>query len=343
VADTAGQIGAPSDLTVLLHLVWCSRRMRELYPEIEPYEHGMLDVGDGHQLYWETCGNPAGKPAVVLHGGPGSGCRPGSRRFFDPRAYRIVLFDQRNSGRSRPHASQPDVDLSTNDTEHLVTDIETLRSHLGIDRWLVRGASWGSVLALAYAERHPEQVSELILLGLATGRKAETDLLTRGLGGLFPAAFARFQAGVPAADRAGDLADAYHRLLFNPDPAVRAKAARDWCDWEIACLPTTGGVIPRFDDPDYRLGFARIVTHYFRRQCFLADGSLLRDAGKLAGIPGVFVQGTLDLSNLTGGPWLLAAAYPGSELILLDEVGHDGGPTMNDVILDTTDRFARRT
>ncbi|MEN3362061.1 MAG: proline iminopeptidase [Mycobacteriales bacterium] len=316
--------------------------MGAVYPEIEPYERGMLDVGAGHRLYWEVCGNPAGKPAVVLHGGPGSGCTPGTRRYFDPDAYRIVLFDQRNCGRSRPHASEPDVDLSSNDTEHQLADIEALRQHLGVERWLVRGGSWGAVLALAYAQRHPDRVSELVLMGLATGRRAETDLLTRGLGRLFPAAFARFRDGVPPADRDADLADAYHRLLFDADPAVRAKAARDWCDWEIASVPTATVPSPRYDDPDFRLCFARIVTHYFRAGSWLDEGTLLRGAGRLAGIPGVLVQGTLDLGNLLGTPWLLAQAWPGSDLVMIDDVGHDGGDAMSEALVDATDRFAGR-
>ena len=184
-----------------------------LYPEIEPYRHGMLDVGDGNLVYWEECGNPDGRPAVVLHGGPGSGCTPGARRMFDPGAYRVVLLDQRGCGRSRPHASDPGTDLSANTTDHLVADLELLRRHLGIEKWLVFGGSWGSVLGLVYAQRHPQRVSELVLFAVTTGRRAETKLLTRGLGRVFPEAWQRFRDGVPRQDRDGDLADAYHRLL----------------------------------------------------------------------------------------------------------------------------------
>jgi proline iminopeptidase len=311
------------------------------YPEIEPYDHGFLDVGDGQAVYWETCGNPAGKPALVLHGGPGSGCTPGARRSYDPAAYRIVLFDQRGAGRSRPHASEPGVDLSTNTTDHLVADIELLRRHLGVDRWLVRGSSWGSVLGLVYAERHPDRVSELLLVGMATGRQVEHTLLTRELGGLFPAAWARFRDGVPPADRDGDLADAYHRLLMDPDPAVHTKAARDWCDWEIAMQPTSPPN-PRYDDARFRLGFARVVTHYFRANAFLDDGAVLRDAGRLAGIPGVIVQGALDPGNLLGTPWLLAHAWPDAELVLVHDTGHGGSDAMTDAVVAATDRFAAR-
>jgi proline iminopeptidase len=315
--------------------------MARLFPEIEPYEHGMLDAGDGQLVYWEVCGNPDGKPAVVLHGGPGSGCSTDVRRYFDPGAYRIVLFDQRGCGRSRPHASEPDADLSTNTNAHLLADMERLRARLGIDRWLLFGASWGSVLALAYAERFPERVSELVLAGVGTGRRSETDLLTRGLGPLFPEAWARFRDGVPEADRDGDLAAAYARLLFDPDPTVRAKASRDWCDWEDALLPTSPGPDPRFDPPAFRLAFARLVTHYWSHGSWLEEGILLREAGRLAGIPGVVIQGRLDLSNLSGTPWELAGAWPDCELVMIDDSGHEGNAAMTAARVAATDRFAR--
>ncbi len=238
------------------------------YPEIEPYASGLLDTGDGNRLYYEMCGNPAGKPALVLHGGPGSGCKPFMRRYFDPAAYRIVLFDQRNCGRSTPRASDPAVSLDANTMPHLIADIERLREQLGIGRWLVYGTSFGCALALAYAEQHTGRVSELIVTGTATGRQCEVDLLTRGLGGIFAAAFARYRDGVPAADRDGDLAAAYSRLLSDPDPGVRARAARNWCDWEEAMVPTSGHD-PRYDDPAFRLCFARLVTHYWSNGHFL--------------------------------------------------------------------------
>ncbi|MER5388468.1 prolyl aminopeptidase [Saccharopolyspora sp. NPDC002686] len=309
-----------------------------MYPEIEPDESGMLDVGDKHRVYWEVCGNPRGKPAVVVHGGPGSGCSAGMRRFFDPSAYRIVLFDQRMCGRSTPHASEPGADLSANTTDHLLADMERLREHLGIDRWLVFGGSWGSVLGLLYAERHPDRISEMVLCGLATGRQAETDLLTRGLGEVFPEAWARFRAGVPEEDRDGDLADAYHRLLMHPDPVVHAKAARDWCAWEDAIVPTSPSPSPRFQDPTFALGFARIVTHFWRHGSWLEEGVVLAEAGQLAGIPGALVQGNLDLGNLIGTPWQLAAAWPGSELMLVD-AGHHATGALGAAIVGATDRF----
>jgi proline iminopeptidase len=299
----------------------------------------MLDVGDGNFVYWETCGNPEGKPALVLHGGPGSGCTPGMRRYFDPRAYRIVLFDQRNCGRSRPHASDPAVSLTANTTHHLVADIERLRSYLTIDRWLVFGGSWGCALALAYAERHTARVTELILTGTATARSSEVDLLTRGLGGLFPAAWTRFRAGAAPAERDGSLAAAYGCLLSDPAPAIRAKAAADWCDWEEAMLPTSPHN-RRYDDPAFRLCFARLVTHYWSNDHFLDDGVLLTEADRLGPVPGLIIQGSLDLINLLGTPWLLAAAWPGSELALIDDTGHGGSDALASAIVTAADRFA---
>jgi proline iminopeptidase len=311
------------------------------YPEIEPYAHGLLAVGDGNLMYWETCGNPAGKPALVLHGGPGSGCSPSMRRYFDPAAYRIVLLDQRNCGRSRPHAGDPAVSLAANTTQHLLADIEQLREHLGIAQWLVFGWSWGCALALAYAEQHTERVSELVVTGAATARRCEVGLLTRGLGRLFPADWARYADGVPEADRNGSLAAAYSRLLNDPDPGVRAKAARDWCDWEEAMVPTDPRPNPRYADPAFRLAFARLVTHYWSNDHFLpADGVLLDDASRLGHVPGVIVQGNLDLINLLGTPWQLAAAWPGSKLVLVDDAGHGGSAALDCAIVAATDSFA---
>ncbi|MER5298368.1 prolyl aminopeptidase [Streptomyces lasiicapitis] len=297
-----------------------------LYPEIEPYDHGMLDVGDGNRVYWEVCGNPLGKPAVVLHGGPGSGCTPGFRRYFDPDAYRIVLLDQRGSGRSTPHASDPATDMGVNTTKHLLADLELLRRHLRVERWLVWGVSWGSVLGLRYAQTYPERVAALVLTGLATGSQAEVDLLTRGLGRVFPEAFEAFRGGVPEASRDGDLAAAYLRLLESPDPAVRARAARAWTDWETAIALAAPRSVARYEDPVFRAGFARTVTHYFSQGHFLGeDGVVLRDAGALRGIPGVVVQGALDFGNLVGVPWRLQRGWGDGELVVVGEAGHDAG------------------
>lgn len=317
-----------------------------LYPEIEPYDHGMLDVGDGNSVYWETCGNPQGKPALVLHGGPGSGARPGHRRYFDPAAYRIVLLDQRGAGRSLPRASAHDTDMSVNTTAHVMADLERLRAHLGIERWLVWGMSWGSALGLRYAQTHPGVVSELVLTGVATGSNAEVALLTRGLGKIFPEAFERFLAELPPDRRDGDPAAVCNRLLESPDAAVRERAARAWTDWETATIPAPPGSVARFEDPEFRLGFARTVTHYWSNDHFLGEGNdegvVLRDAHLLKGIPGTLVQGSLDFGNLLGVVWRLHHAWPDSELVIVDEAGHDAGAVGDEALVAATDKYARR-
>lgn len=296
----------------------------ELYPDIEPYDQGRLDVGDGNRVYWEASGNPGGKPAVVLHGGPGSGSAPPWRRYFDPVAYRIILFDQRGCGRSTPRASDPAADLSTNTTGHLLADLERLRRYLGIERWLVFGGSWGATLGLAYAEAHPQRVSELILFSVVTTTRREVDWVTHDMRRFFPAEWARFRDGVPAADREGDLVEAYSRLLHDPDPGVHEKAAKDWCDWEDShvALASNHGPDPRYEDPVFRLGFARLVTHYWRHAAWLEDGQLLREASKLAGIPGAMIQGRLDVSGPPDIAWELAQVWPDSELVLVGDAGH---------------------
>ncbi|MET7485645.1 prolyl aminopeptidase [Streptomyces sp. NPDC005538] len=318
-----------------------------LYPEIEPYDHGMLDVGDGNLVHWETCGNPHGKPAVVLHGGPGSGCSPYFRRYFDPAVYRIVLLDQRGCGRSTPHASAYDTDMSVNTTDRLLADLELLRRHLGIERWLVWGASWGSVLGLRYAQTYPGVVSELVLTCVATGSNPEVALLTRGLGRLFPEAFERFTGELPAGERDGNLAAAYNRLIESPDRAVRERAARAWTDWETAIVPAPPRSEERYEDAEFRMAFARTVTHYFGNDHFLGagndEGVVLRDAPLLKGVPGTLVQGSLDLGNLTGVVWRLHHAWPGSELVLVDEAGHNAGaPGVAEALVAATDKYARR-
>jgi proline iminopeptidase len=317
--------------------------MADLYPNIEPYDHGMLETGDGHQLYWETCGNPSGKPALVLHGGPGSGCSAGARRPFDPDVYRIVLFDQRGSGRSAPHASDPNIDLSSNTTAHLLADIELLRRRLEIERWLVFGGSWGSTLALAYAELHPHRVTEMVLLSVATNTAWELDWITRGVGVFFPEQWARFRDGVPEAELTGNLVEAYHRLLMNSDPAIHEKAARDWCDWEMAIVAVHPNHTPhpRYEKSAFRLAFARIVTHYWRHHAWLEDGILLREASRLSGIPGVLIHGRLDLGGPLITPWRLSQHWPGSELVIVGGAGHDArDPGMSEAAVAATNRFA---
>ncbi|MCZ1005372.1 prolyl aminopeptidase [Streptomyces mirabilis] len=318
-----------------------------LYPEIEPYDHGMLDVGDGNRVYWEVCGNPDGKPAVMLHGGPGSGCGPWFRRYCDPAKYRIVLLDQRGCGRSTPHAAAYGTDMTVNTTAHLIGDLELLRRHLGIRRWLVWGVSWGSVLGLRYAQTHPDVVSELVLTAMGTGSNAEVALLTRGLGRFFPEAFERFLAELPEGERDGNLAAAYSRLLESPDPEVRARAARAWTDWETAIVPAPPRSEKRYLDPEFRMGFARTVTHYFGNDHFLGEGNdegvVIRDVPQLKGIPGTLVQGSLDFGNLLGTVWRLHHRWPDSELIVVDDVGHTmGARGVVDALVAATDKYALR-
>ncbi|QYN23052.1 prolyl aminopeptidase [Amycolatopsis sp. DSM 110486] len=312
------------------------------YPSTEPHESGTLEVGDGHSLYWEVSGNPDGKTAVALHGGPGSGSSPGTRSLFDPDRYRVVLFDQRNSGRSTPSATDPVVDLSANTTQHLVADIEALRVHLGIERWLVWGGSWGVTLALAYAQAHPERVTELVLAAVTNGDHRDTDWITRDMGRVFPREWEKFRDGVPAAERDGDLSAAYSRLLHDPDPEVRAKAAHGWCEWEDTHMSLAPDAAPRLAiaDPAFQLTFARIVTHYWSHGCFLDDGQLLRDIERLHGIPAVLIHGRYDVSGPLSTAWALHRAWPGSELVVLDDTGHGGG-SMTAAIIAATDCFAR--
>jgi len=316
--------------------------VRTLYPEIEPYDSGHLDVGDGQLVYWETCGNPDGKPVVFLHGGPGGGCTPRHRRLFDPAAYRIVLLDQRGCGRSTPHVSDPAVDLGTNTTWHLVADLERLREHLGVERWQVFGGSWGSTLALAYAETHPERVTELVLRGIFTLRRRELEWYYQGPAGmLFPEKWAEFLAPVPEDER-DDLITAYHRLLNHPDPQIRVPAAVAWSTWEAATvtLRPSPELVADFAEPDYAVAFARIENHYFVHRGWLEEGQLLRDAHKLAGIPGVIVQGRYDVATPPATAWELHQAWPGSELVIVDDAGHAfDEPGILHHLVEATDRF----
>lgn len=311
-----------------------------LYPETDPYEHGMLDVGDGQRIYWEACGNRKGKPALVLHGGPGSGCSKNMRRPFDPDAYRVILFDQRQCGRSEPHASDPSTDLNVNTTEHLLTDIELLRARCGIDSWLIFGGSWGCTLALAYAERHPDLVTGLVLAGITTTRRSEIDWLYRGVGPLYPEQYARFLAGAGRED--GDIVDAYRRLLADPDPAVRGKAAREWCEWEnaLVSIDPEAQPPPRRLTPQFEMAFARIVTHYFSNGAWLEEGQLLRHANRLAVIPGLMIHGRFDMNAPLVTAWELARAWPGSELVIVENAGHSGAdPGMTEALVAALDGF----
>jgi proline iminopeptidase len=313
-----------------------------VYPENEPYDQGFLDVGDGNRVYWETCGNPDGKPAVVFHGGPGSGASPWFRTFFDPDAYRLVLFDQRNCGRSTPHAADPATDLGANTTWHLVADAELLRERLGIERWLVFGGSWGSTLGLAYSVTHPDRVTEIVLSSVTTGRHEEVDWLFRGgLARFFPEQWARLRAAVPETKSDADVVDAYSRRFVDPDPDVRRNAAFEWCMWESAspAWPPTTELAERFRDPDYALAFARIVTHYVHANAWLEDGVLLRDAGLLADIPGVLVSGRYDFQAPIANAYELERAWPRAELVIVDEAGHVPTGELGRQVARATDLF----
>jgi proline iminopeptidase len=317
--------------------------MRSFYPEIEPYETGMLEVGDGQNIYWEASGNPDGKPAVFLHGGPGGESGPNHRRLFDPSKYRIILLDQRGSGRSLPHASDADADLSTNTTWHLVADLERLRKHLGINRWLVLGGSWGSALALAYAETHPDSVTELVLRGIFTLRASELDWFYEGgAEQLFPDLWESFLAPVPLDERGG-LIEAYSRLLNNPDPAIHGPAAVAWSTWEASTITLLRRpeVIEIFAEPRYAIAFARIENHYFVNKGWFAEGQLIRDAGVLRDIPAVIVQGRYDICTPPVTAWDLHRAWPEAEFVMVPDAGHAfDEPGILSALVEATDRFA---
>ncbi|HEV2780174.1 MAG TPA: prolyl aminopeptidase [Actinophytocola sp.] len=298
--------------------------MPGLYPPINSHDAGILDVGDGHRVYWEVSGNPHGKPVVFLHGGPGSGTHPLQRRMFDPNAYRIVLFDQRGCGRSTPHVAAGDAALAANTTWHLVADMERLREHLDIARWQLFGGSWGATLAVAYAERHPERVTEIVLRGVFLLRRLELDwMYGGGAGMLFPEAWAEFAAAVPPAER-HDLLTAYHRLINDPDPEVRTRAATAWSNWEgaaVSLLPNAQ-LTAQYADPAFAIPFARIALHYFVNAGWLDPDHLLRDAGKLSGIPGRIIQGRYDAVTPARTAWDLHQAWPDAKLLVLPQAGH---------------------
>ncbi|MBC9928306.1 MULTISPECIES: prolyl aminopeptidase [unclassified Leucobacter] len=318
--------------------------LRQMFPPIEPYLTGMLPVGDGHEVYFEECGNPDGQPVVFLHGGPGGGCSPDHRRYHDPEKYRIVLFDQRGCGRSTPHASAPGADLTSNTTWHLVADIERLRAHLGIDRWQVFGGSWGSTLALAYAQTHAERVTALVLRGIFTLRKSEIDWFYQsGASFLFPDVWEEYLAPIPEAER-GDLVAAYHRRLFDADPAVHVPAGVAWTVWEnstIRLAPDAAGIAEARADVDAAVAFARIENHYFTNAGWMEDGQLIREAReKLAGIPGVIVQGRYDVCTPAVTAWDLHRAWPEAEFEMIGDAGHASSePGIVDALVRATERF----
>ncbi|WP_285731652.1 prolyl aminopeptidase [Nocardiopsis sp. ATB16-24] len=317
--------------------------MRTLYPPIEPYDSGMLDVGDGHRVYWELCGNPAGKPVVFLHGGPGGGCTPAHRRLFDPERYRILLFDQRNCGRSTPHAGRMDTDLSTNTTWKLVEDMERLREMIGAEKWQVFGGSWGSCLALAYAQQHPERVSELVVRGVFTLREEELRwFYQEGASHLFPDLWESYLEPIPEQER-GDLIAAYGRRLASPDREERLAAARAWSVWEgsTVTLRPDPALRERYADEDYALAFARIENHYFVNRGFLTPNQLIAGAERIRHIPGVIVQGRYDVCTPARTAYDLHKAWPEADFHLVDDAGHAfDEPGILHRLIEATDRFA---
>jgi proline iminopeptidase len=318
--------------------------MRTLYPPIEPYDSGLLDVGDGDRIYWEVCGNPAGKPTVMLHGGPGGGCTPAHRRQFDPTAYRIVLFDQRNCGRSLPSARDPAVSLENNTTWNLVTDMERLREHLGIDRWQVFGGSWGSALALAYAQTHPGRVTELVLRGVFTLRPFELYwFYQEGASLIFPDKWEEYLAPIPEDER-DDLIAAFHARLSAADPGVRLPAAKAWSVWEgstLSLLPNPEFIEEHRAD-DYAVTFARIENHYVVNGGFFEDDQLIRGVDKIRHIPCVIVQGRYDICTPAATAWDLHRAWPEAEFHLVADAGHAyTEPGILHRLIEATDRFAR--
>ena len=313
--------------------------MRTLYPPIEPTKSGMLKVDDRHSLYWEECGNPDGKPVVMLHGGPGGGCNAAMRRFHDASKYRIVLFDQRGAGHSTPHA-----DLVDNTTWDLVADIERIREMLGIEHWQVFGGSWGSTLALAYAEKHPERVTELVLRGIFMLRRWELEwFYQEGASRLFPDQFEPYREFIPEAER-GDLMAAYHKRLTSDDEATRLEAARRWSIWEggTSYLRVPEDYADSHGDAQFALAFARIENHYFVNKGFFdADDQLLRDVGRIADIPGVIVHGRYDVVCPVANAWDLHKAWPKAELVISPTAGHSAFEAENiDALIRATDKFA---
>jgi proline iminopeptidase len=313
------------------------------YPVAEPFDTGVLAAGDGHRVFWERVGHAHGKPAVVLHGGPGSGAPPWWGTFFDPDRYCVTLFDQRGCGRSRPLASDPDIDLRAITTQHLIADLEALRELHGVDRWLVFGGSWGSTLALAYAVAHPERVSELVLWGVTTTTRFEVDWLTWTMGEVYPESFAELLALVPGLERGDNLPAAYHGLLMGSDLDLRHRAARAWCAWEdrLATLSGTPARSARYGDPTFRLGFARLVTHFFGAHGFLPPDAIAGRLDRIADVPAVLVRGRLDIASPLGVAWRLARQLPLATLHVVEGEAHGGAELTDQLLVRATDGFAR--
>jgi proline iminopeptidase len=312
--------------------------MKSLYDPIEPYDQGRLAVSQVHTLYYEQCGNPEGQPVVFLHGGPGGGLVADYRRYFDPKAYRVVLFDQRGSGQSTPHAN-----LEDNTTWHLVADIERLREHLGVENWMVFGGSWGSTLALAYSQTHPSRVRSLVLRGIFLCRSKEIRwFYQEGASAIFPDVWQAYLAAIPAEER-GDMLSAYHRRLTSPDEVVRLEAARAWSVWEgsTSKLFPDPALIDHFAEPQMALALARIECHYFIHKAFFeTDDYLIANVNQIRGIPSVIVQGRYDVVCPMMSAWELHQAWPEADLRIIADAGHSAGePGIIDALVDATDGF----
>ena len=307
----------------------------DLYPRVEPFDHGMLPVGSGHSLYWEQSGNPLGQPVVFLHGGPGAGTTPNHRRFFDPAHYRIILFDQRGAGRSTPYAN-----ITDNTTDHLVNDIEALRALLGIEIWLVFGGSWGATLALVYAERHPERCLGIILRGVFMGREKELDWFLHGIRNVYPEAWQRFFDFLPVAER-GDIASAYYRRLIDDDPKVHGPAAAAWVHYENQCSTLRHKPIGRdFGSGSAALALARLEAHYFVNQVFLEEGEILANIDKIANIPTKIIQGRYDMICPMISANELASAFSNAVLNVVDDAGHSAmEPGIRRALVEAADAF----
>ena len=314
---------------------------RALFPPGEPYDSGMLPVDNGHAIYWETCGNPNGKPVLVVHGGPGSGAGPTWRQYFNPANYRIVLFDQRGCGRSTPNAGLTAEGLLANDTQHLMADMESLRELLRIKRWMLFACSWGTTLSLAYAVTHPERVTELLLWSVVTTRKEEIDWLTWQMGHLFPQEMEAFLAPVQPMAAGGNIPLAYHRLLVSPDPAVHLPASEAWCAWEdrIVSLGNQVTASSRFSDDAFRLCFTRLVTNYFGNYAFLDDHYLTDNLWRIAHVPVILIRGRLDVSSQLSISWNLYRKLPLSDLYIIDDTGHGASQCTNALLVSAAEWF----
>lgn len=320
-----------------LNQPYASNFWRELFPPIQPYAEGWLPVGDGHALYWYECGNPQGKPAVFLHGGPGAGCIPAYRRFFDPDIWRVILVDQRGSGRSQPIA-----ETGANTTQDLVSDLEKLRVDRGVEEWLLFGGSWGSTLALAYGEAHPERCTGFVLRGVFLGTQPEIDWFMHGMGHFFPEAAREFLAPIPPPER-DDLLGSYHARLSDPDPAVHLPAARAWTLYESRCSALRSRVGDgRLTSDRFALSVARMEAHYFVHQCFFEPDQLLDNVGVISHLPCVIVQGRYDLVCPPVTAQNLARAWPGSELVMIEDAGHSAlEPGVRAALVRATEAMAR--